>query len=541
MLRILIQEQLHLDLMHNFKKKIKMKNRTIKFKANLLFACMALFALSCTNLDLIVDDSLVAESTDSGFSGVENAESSLENLYNALRGQIEPQDGYYALAEVSSDELLIPTRGTDWGDNGIWRVLHTHKWPASHLYVLNVWNGFNSNIFLANQIIDSRSNASPQVVAEAKFLRAFSMWTVLDLYGQVPFREVDEGPTVNPKVLSSTEALAFVLQDIEDALPGLPVIGPAGTTNKASKAAANFLKARVLLNAGIYRGEGAPSAADMPGVIAAVDAITGDNFALQAGYFDLFDGTANSERVWYTTAGTGNRMWGGLHYNQPSTDNGGGGWNGFTTLGAFYDSFEGNPNSNYVGDNQEERRGWVPDATNADSNNQGFFYGFGIGQQYNAAGTAIQARASKPLVFTKELPGLVGNNDVTGIRVLKYHPSNGAFYGGVILFRYADAYLMKAEAMLRSGGNPTAMVNALRTLRGAAPLGSVTESDLLAERGRELYIEMVRRTDMIRFGTFNAGYEFMDPSAVGDETKNLYPIPANAILSNPNLVQNPGY
>ena len=119
-----------------------MKKRTIIFKTNLLFACMALFTLSCTNLDLIVDDSLVAESSDGGFTGVENAQSSLDNLYNALRGQIEPQDGYYALAEVSSDELLIPTRGTDWGDNGIWRVLHTHKWPASHLYVLNVWNGF---------------------------------------------------------------------------------------------------------------------------------------------------------------------------------------------------------------------------------------------------------------------------------------------------------------------------------------------------------------------------------------------------------------
>jgi starch-binding outer membrane protein, SusD/RagB family len=46
---------------------------------------------------------------------------------------------------------------------------------------------------------------------------------------------------------------------------------------------------------------------------------------------------------------------------------------------------------------------------------------------------------------------------------------------------------------------------------------------------------------MIRFGTFNSGYEFMDPSAIGDDSKNLFPIPANAILSNPNLVQNPGY
>lgn len=513
-----------------------MKNKTINLKANLLVISMALFTLSCTNLDLIVDDSIVSDAPSSDFEGVSDPASSLDNLYNSLRGLIEPQDGYYALQEVSSDELLIPTRGTDWGDNGIWRVLHTHTWPSSHLYLLNVWNGFNSNIFLANQIIDSRSNPSAQVEAEAKFLRAYSMWVILDLYGQVPFREVDEGPSVNPRVLSSTEAYDFILQDLADAMPNLPAIGPSGTTNKASKAAANFLKARVMLNAPSYG-----ATADYPGVIAAVDAITAEGFGLESGYFDLFDGTSNNERIFYTTSGTGNRMWGGLHYNQPSTDNGGGGWNGFTTLAAFYDSFEGNPNSNYVGDGQEERRGWVPDATTANSTNQGFFYGFGIGQQYNAAGQAIDARGGKKLIFTKDLPGLVGNSDVTGIRVLKYHPSHGAFYQGVILFRYADAYLMKAEAMMRSGGDAKTMVNTLRALRGADPLATVGEAEMLAERGRELYIEMVRRTDMIRFGKFNTGYEFQDPSTIGDETKNLYPIPSNAILSNPNLVQNPGY
>ena len=519
-----------------------MKKRTIKFKASLLLACMALISISCTDLELIADDSIVAEVSDEGFSGVANPESSLENLYNGIRGQLQGQDGYYALQEVSTDELLIPTRGTDWGDNGIWRVLHTHTWPTSHNYISGAWNGWNQNVFLANQIIDSRSSASADVVAEAKFLRAYAMWALLDLYGQVPFREVDEGPDVNPRVLTRTEALDFVLQDLNDALPGLDAIGPMGSTGVASKAAANFLKARVLLNAGIYRGGTSPDTADMAGVIDAVNAIEDDGYALQGGFFDLFNGEANTERIWYSTTGdVGTRMWGGLHYNMAHPDNAGGGWNGFTTLGAFYDSFEGESGNNYAGAGQEERRGWVPDPTNADDINQGFFYGFGIGQQYNASGVAIQARASKPLIFTKELPGLVGNTDVTGIRVLKYHPSNGAFYGGLIMFRFADAYLMKAEAIMRNGGDATAMVNGLRTLRDASPLGTVTEADMLAERGRELWIEMVRRTDLVRFGKFTTGYEFMDESTIGDDTKNIYPIPANAILSNPNLVQNPGY
>ena len=100
---------------------------------------------------------------------------------------------------------------------------------------------------------------------------------------------------------------------------------------------------------------------------------------------------------------------------------------------------------------------------------------------------------------------------------------------------------MKAEAVMRSGGDPTALVNELRVLRGATPLGTVSESDLLEERGRELYNEYSRRNDMIRFGQYNKDWEFKDPSTVGDATKNLFPIPTNALLSNPNLVQNPGY
>ncbi len=100
---------------------------------------------------------------------------------------------------------------------------------------------------------------------------------------------------------------------------------------------------------------------------------------------------------------------------------------------------------------------------------------------------------------------------------------------------------MKAEALMRSGGDPTALVNELRVIRGATPLGSVSESDLLAERGRELYNEYARRDDLIRFGQFTKDWEFKAPETVGDDTKNLFPIPTNALLSNPNLVQNPGY
>ncbi len=507
----------------------------------LLALLSVLFMISCTDLEVKETDSIFSESDDGGFSGVADVDASISNLYNALNGQMGDQGNYFALNEVTTDAQLVPTRGTDWGDNGVWRTLHAHTWSPSHGNVLNVWNQFNQNAFLASEIIDPLSNASPAQLADAKFIRAFSMYNIMDLFGQIPFRQPDEGPEIDPIIMSRTEAYDFILQDLNDAITNLSATGPSTETNRASKASANFLKARLLLNAHIYKGTGSADSGDMAGVIAAVDAIAIDGFGLQAGYFDLFTEAVDNETIWFLPTEVGNRIWNGLHYHQIAPDNTGGGWNGFTTLAEFYDLFEGSPNSNNVGDGQEERRGWVPDATNSDASNLGIGFGFLIGQQYTESGEKLKDRAGADLVFTKELPGLSGNNERTGIRVIKYHPVNGSFASHEIIFRYSDAHLMKAEAMMRSGGDATAMVNELRVLRGATPLASVSESDLLDERGRELYVEFTRRMDLIRFGQFTNEWEFKVPGAVGDVTKNVFPIPSNALLSNPNLVQNDGY
>ncbi len=369
------------------------------------------------------------------------------------------------------------------------------------------------------------------------------MWIVMDNWGQVPFRQPNEGPEIDPTVLTRTEALDFILTDLDDAIAGLPTVASMDMDNlkRGTKASARFLKARVLLNAHIYNGSGTPDSGDMNEVISLVDAIAADGFALQDGYFDIFTEDADTETIWWIPTGVGNRIWNGMHYNINSPDNEGGGWNGFTTLAEFYDLFEGDPNSNTVGSGQEERRGFVPDASNADDTNLGIGFGFLIGQQFNEDGTKLKTRPGQDLVFTRDFPGLVGNGEATGIRTIKYHPVNGGFTAHELVFRYADAHLMKAEAMLRSGGDATAMVNELRTLRDAAPLGSVSEQNLIDERGRELYVEFVRRTDLIRFGQFTKDWQFKDAAAIGDDNRNLYPIPSNAILSNPNLVQNPGY
>ena len=510
----------------------------------LLVLCLA----SCTNLEIEETDSIISEDAgDGGFSGIADPTSSLNDLYNKVGSDFQTQENMYALEEVTTDELLIPTRGTDWGDNGVWRQLHTHTWTSSHLFVKNAWNNLNQNVFRASEIIESNPDA--QILAEAKFLRAFNMFFVMDLFGSVPFRQVDEGPDVNPTVLSRTEAYNFIMTDLQEAMIGLPEGSPGvANTGKATKTAANFLLAKLYLNAHIYNGSGTADSADMQKVIDAVDAIAAQGFAIQEGYFQIFEPTDDSETIFFTTSEVAARIYNSLHYNQNSPDNTGGGWNGFSTLAEFYDTFEGAPNSNYVGDDQEERRGWVPDATTANAQNLGIGRGFLIGQQYDSDGTPLKNRQGAPLSFTKEIPAIVGNGEETGMRLLKYHPfdptdaenQNNSFRKHQILFRYADAHLMKAEAMMRMDQDPTAMVNQLRQSRVDTPdLPSVTEAELLAERGRELYIEFWRRNDLVRFGQFTAPWSLKEVD--GDPNMNLFPIPETALLSNPNLVQNPGY
>ena len=489
---------------------------------------------ACTDLEVEEKDSLIIESETGEFSGVE-PRAALSSAYTDLRG-LGNQENHFALSEVTSDELLVPTRGTDWGDNGIWRTLHQHTWDPTHQYVLNTWNNLNSNIFRLNQLLSPLSNANATQLAEGKFLRAFNMYLLLDLYGQIPFREVDEGVDVNPRVLGAQEAFDFIIKDLTEALPDAPQIGPGSETIRASKAAVHFLLAKTLINKHIFLG-GSPDPADMTQVIEHVDAIADAGFELESGYFEIFEAGPDTETILWTDAEVGNRIWNGLHYNQPAPDNTAGGWNGFATTADFYALFEGNPDSNEPGNNQEERRGFVP----TDGSHLGIGYGFLVGQQYNANGEELTDRAGNPLIYTKEYPGLVGNSERTGIRVIKYHPENGSFRNHYVLFRYADAYLMKIEAILRGGTSSEdalTLYNELRTIRNASTASAVTLNDILDERGRELYIEGWRRNDQIRFGTYTSTWDMKENT---EEFRVLFPIPAQAIASNPNLEQNPGY
>lgn len=490
---------------------------------------------ACTDLVTEEVDSKVIVTDASGSTNIDPV-AALEGSYNAL-GAFTDQAGIYSLIEHTSDELIPPTRGVDWSDNGVWRSLYTHTWDPSHSFINNAWNTLNQNAY-NTQFIMEASGVTKQQTAEAKFLRAFNRYYVVDFWGVLPDRKTSEGVTVNPKVLTRTEGFAAVEKDILDALPDLPVIAAGAVPQPvASRAAANALLTRLYLNKAVYtsatpEGPYTFDPADMAKVIQYASAVMADGYALNSDYFNNFKGTGPSTEVIFTSkqGSPQNRVYMTLHYNQNPS-----GWNGFATLADFYAKFDAN----------DKRRGipagQIPGLPFGEKFS-GIGLGFLTGQQKNDDGENItDTRTGIPLQFSADVP-LSGAATNKGIRVMKYHP---AFYDKYVLLRYAEVYLNMIEAKVRGGSHASSSttalqdINTLRNIRGAAPLAAVTLQDVLDERGRELYWEGLRRIDLIRFQKFNDTWD--EKGGNTDAYRVLYSIPQLAIDTNPNLKQNPGY
>lgn len=520
----------------------------MKIKNLMLFATtIVMLMASCKKLDEQLYGSKVLASTSS-------SSADLGSVYQQLQG-IATQGNTYALQEHSTDEMMGPTRGTDWGDFGTWRKLHTHTWDASYQQISDTWDFLNIGSYRASQVIAGAT--STQIKAEASFLRAYFMFQITDLFGQVPMRDPAASADANPSVLNRSAATAQIISDLTYAEANL---GPAANAGQASKAAAEALLAKVYLNKAVYTAA-APStsytfdAGDMTKVITYCNlAATNGGYQLEpAGkYYANFDwnnATGSTEIIFGLLNSTANApasarfTWMmGTHYYQAT-----GGWNGFTTLAAFYNSFT--PGDERLG-------GAYPGLTDKSGLNAGFL----TGQQYgptNAAGTPyvpgpLNQRSGKPLILTPDV-NLNFSTEAQGYRVIKYLPQVTSTDGFItqsnypntyILLRFADVRLMKAEAILRGGTDSQgesalSIVNDIRTRRGIPALGSIAIADMLTERGHELFYEGWRRNDMIRFGTFNAPVD-QRPIA-SDVTRQIYALPQRAVDTNPNLKQNPGY
>lgn len=502
-----------------------------------------IFGQSCTDLEPQFTDSISTETAEGDFSGVADGTSALVALYDNIENMGD-QTNAYALMEVSAQNIAVLTRGADWGDNGVWRLLHNHKWNSGHLYVLNTWNNRNQEILNATRFLDSASDGTttaPQR-AEARVLRAINMFIVLNLYGQVPFRGVNDGADVNPVVFTPQEAFDFIMDDLDTAInsgdlhTSGPVVSGDALQFVLGEAAARFIRAKVNLNSMSILGS-APAGA-MDAVISDVDAIEALGFELDQidsgeDYFDIWRPETNSEVIYYLNTGTGNRVMNMIHPNQS-------GWNGFVTMTEAYRLFG-------TDDESEDARLGIPGPEF-----NGVSTGYLRGQQLSGSGEALTDRQNNPLIFEDALlTSLEINNERTGIRVVKYPQRgpegtpNGFTNAENVWLRLSEAYLMRAEAALRggsgAGANATADINAIRQRAGATAIGSATLQDVYDEYRREMNAEANiagMRSVQVRFETFADTWELKE---VQEDFRTLFPIPTTALSSNPNLVQNEGY
>jgi len=507
----------------------------MKYNKKLFLLLFGVILFSCTKLDEKFRGELQASSSNI------TAADLLTNAYNSICGTYETGN-FWHLQEHTSDELIGPTRGPDWDDNGQWRALHAHTWNADHALIGGAFNDLLSAQFAASNVL--QFNPTKQQAAEARFLRAFTIFSVLDGWGQVPFRDNLTDYKIDPTTLKGSAATDYINSELTAIMNDLPSTGPAYVANQN---AAKFLMMKVYLNKGAFLDPAAPTfdAGDMGQVIALADQITASGlYSISSGtYFDNFapendvksheniftfynkngDRGNNVEGTWYQIA----------HYNMNP-----GGWNGFATLSDFYDKFD--PTDQRLGQ-------YYAYPESLPNPGHRVNVGFLIGQQYDwTTDAALNDRKGNPLIFTRDIHlRETGNNlEVTGIRAEKYaydYPhSGGQTDNDWAMFRYADVLLMKAEAQLRTGDAAGALVtiNAVRAARGITPLAAVTLDDLLDERGKEFYWEGWRRQDLIRFGKYLDLWQ----EKTADDPKNLlFPIPSSQLAVNPNLTQNPGY
>ena len=509
-------------------------------KFSILIALLTLIFTSCTDLkEEVLDEQLGSDLV----NNPDNIDALINPPYAQLRRTIEWYD-YWAIQQISTDETAFPTRGTDWFDNGAWQQLYLHTWTPDHIRLVNVWDVLGQGISRSNTAIHyigefPETPTTTQYINEARFLRAYYMYLMVDLFGQVPYRDADDMDFSKlPEVKDRKSATDFIIAELKEILPNLKT-RTAVTSERATVGAANALLAKIYLNYQVYAGEAKWADA----VKYADDVISSGEYVVTNDYWSMFqyDVTNHPEFILTCPMSDDFEMGSGsvwvnftLHYNMTFgtyTSL----WNGGCTTTDFVNTFDQVNDTRFYDGRIESTTGL----------NQGFL----IGQQYDMAGNPLTIRSGAPLVFTPDFT-LGDAKENEGIRVIKFAPNPGTTRqfsspNDVPLLRISDIYLVRAEAKFRNGDVTGALadINYIRARRSSTgktlpALTTLTADDILKERGFELYWEGFRRQDMVRFGKLTDARQ-QKPATVA--TKNLYPIPTSALDVNKNLGQNPGY
>lgn len=451
---------------------------------------------------------------------------------------------FFNLQELPTDEAVVA-----WNDQTI-KDFHNLAWTSSDpfikgMYARPIWNIGLINAFL-NEATDAKisergfsgtdaTNIS-NMAAEARFLRAFNYWAAMDLFGKYSFLTEADQTGTTPVEKSTAEIFEY----IESELKAVEEILPAARSNvygRVDRAAAQALLARLYLNAETYIGTGKYNEA-----ATYAKKVIDAGYTLSNQYYRLFQAdnhTQVNEVIWaincdgLMTQGHGNTTF--LVHAASGEDapdyNVGSGWAGYRATKGLSEKFYSG-NATTTADKRAlftTSRYKIDPVENEIDDISNFHNGVHVKKWTN-----------------NYEDGRAGND-----------PGRNFTDTDFPVFRLAEMHLIYAEAVLRgatTGDKATALalINALRTRAYGDASGNIADASLnlqfiLDERARELYWEGHRRTDLIRFNQlvtdtylWNWKGGVQGGRAV-DAKYKLYPVPAEALMANPNLTQTSGY
>ena len=490
-------------------------------------------------------------------------------LYNYIGGSADSEGlqgtcrGIYDYNTLTTDEAMIPIRGGDWYDGGLWTNMYQHKWTPNDLPLYNTWKYLYKVVVLANKslyIIDKYSHHLTEeqradFEAEVRAVRALFYYYIMDMYGRVPI--VTSYEQLQDEVVQSerSEVFWFIfneLQEVAELLPNERSNKMGNYYGRVTAPVVHFLLAKLALNAEVYCDDNWTDGVPQNGkeIFFSVDGerlnawqtcmrycdkLAEAGYVLEDDYsynFAVHNENSNENiftipldknlyaaQFWY--------LFRSRHYNHG---------------GALGGSSENGTSANI---STVLAYGYGTDEVDArfDKN---FYAGI-----VEVDGKTVMMDNGEPLEYHPlELKlNLTGSPYVktAGARMAKYEVDRTSHSDGrqpdndIVLFRYADALLMKAEAKVRNGEGGSFELNEVRN-RVGMPYREATLENILEERLLELVWEGWRRQDMVRFGLYHKSYD--QRVQLADEKNGyttVFPIPQKSIDLNPKLKQNVGY
>lgn len=493
-------------------------------------------------------------------------------LYNYIGGSEDGQGlqgtgrGVYDLQTFGSDEAMLPTRGGDWFDGGIWEDMYMHSWDAGLELENNAWLYLYKVITLCNHSMEVLSHhkdlLSPEkfeeYTAEVRALRAIYYWYLLDLFGRVPIITSSETPMSQVLQSERSQVFRFVTTELIQASERLVPensVKPGDYYGRVTMPVAFFVLAKLMLNAEVYLDDNwtdkeRPDGSKMQfhiqekvmnaweATIHYCELIRNFSFILEDSYMTNFlvRNEQSDENIWvipmdkdlYRTQQQ--NLVRSYHYRHAAAF-------GFT-----------GENGTCATKRVLEVFGY-----NTDEEDKRFFDFYWAGEPTDLNGCTILDRTGQPLIYYPEevKKDLSGSPyvETAGARMKKYEIDKNSTKDGklmdndIVLFRFADVLLMEAEAKLRNGEDGQKEYSDVRT-RAGMDERPITLQNLLDERLMELCWEGWRRQDLIRFGQYKSLYNGDDIDPVIDESDGhttVFPIPGDILKLNGNLSQNPGY